>query len=168
MYPSLAFGASIGSLAIMVIDENRGMQRIIAAVLMANRIARVRTVADTHKALDEMIAAPPDALIVDWSLRDSDAETLIRTMRTAAMHPLCFVPVICLAAAVSRAQVAAMLDAGATTILRKPFATRDLMDHVERLVRDGRPFRLEGSRYVQGVRATIAVERPLEDTLFIA
>jgi hypothetical protein len=42
------------------------------------------------------------------------------------------------------------------------------MDHVERLIRDGRPFRLQGSRYVQAVRATMAVEEPLEDTLFIA
>jgi DNA-binding response OmpR family regulator len=147
MYPNLAYGLNVESLDVLVLDGNRGMQRIFAAVLMANRVRRVRTASNSIEALDDMIAVPPDLLIADWSTAPGDTEALIRTMRTPAMHPLCFVPAIALSDSISHAELETMLDAGVTTVLRKPVATRSLVSRIGWVTRDSRAYHLDGSRY---------------------
>jgi DNA-binding response OmpR family regulator len=147
MYKNLAFGVGLDSLDVLLVEGNRGMQKILSAMLAANRVHRVRFAASATAALDDMLVATPGVLVTDWTLPDSDPETLIRTMRTPALHPLCFVPVIVLAAQVSRTLVQDALRAGASTVLKKPVSANNLVARLEWVSNDARTFELDGDRY---------------------
>ena len=79
------------------------------------------------QALSNMLERVPDVVVTQWTMQFSDPETLIRTMRTEAMRPLCFAPVVVLSANVSRSLVSDVLAAGATTLVRTPVSRKTLM-----------------------------------------
>ena len=148
MYRNLAFGRALDSLDVILIDQNRGMRSILTTVLKSNGITRIRDFGDTNQALTDMLERVPDLVLTQWMLQGSDAETMIRTMRTEAMRPLCFVPVIVLTVNVSRAVIAEVLEAGATTLLRTPVSPKTLVDRISWVTRDERAFDSEAGRYV--------------------
>jgi two-component system chemotaxis response regulator CheY len=148
VYRNLAFGRTLDSLDVALIDENQGMRSILTTVLKANGIARIRGFGDANQALSGMLERVPDVVLSQWTLQGSDAETMIRTMRTEAMRPLCFVPVIVLTANVSRSVIAEVLDAGASTLLRTPVSPKTLVERLQWTTRDGRAFVCETGQYV--------------------
>ncbi len=149
MFRNLAYGRAIDSLDVLIVEENIAMQKILTAVLRANGVGRVRAMGSAEDALQDMVSMLPDILVTEWEMESSDAETMIRTMRNPAMHPMCFVPVIVLTANSSRMVVEQTLEAGASTILRKPVSTKDLLGRIRWILQDARPFELSGQIYAQ-------------------
>ncbi len=147
MYNNRAYGRALETLDIMILDENAGMRQIFSATLMSQGLRHVRTVSDANDALDEMLKTPPDILVADWHLSQSDTETLIRTLRTPAMHPLCVLPVIVLASNVSRGVIDEVLGAGANAILKKPVSAAALVARLNWITTDDREYELEAGRY---------------------
>ena len=101
MYRNLAYGRKTDSLNIVLIDGNHGMRSILTTILKSNGITGIRAHGNANRAMSDMLERVPDAVLIQWVLPDSDAETMIRTLRTEAMRPLCFAPVIVLSANVS-------------------------------------------------------------------
>ncbi len=148
VYRNLAFGRALDSLDVMLIEENRGMRSILTTVMKSKGITRIREHDNANHALADMMERVPDVVLTQWLLSGSDAETTIRTMRTDAMRPLCFVPVIVLSVQASRGVVADALYAGASTVLRTPVSPKILIERLQWVTEDGRAFAPDGGRYV--------------------
>lgn len=148
MYRNLAFGRPLDSLDVLLIDENRGMRALLTVVLKSNGVTRIRSDGDSSNVLPGMLEMTPDVVIIQWNLEESDAETLIRSMRAEAMRPLCFVPVIVLSVQVSRGVIAAAVEAGASSVVRTPVSPRTLVDRLNWITNDTRCFYNDRGTYV--------------------
>ncbi len=148
VYRNLAFGRSIDSLDVALVDENRGMRANLVTMLKSSGISRVREFGDCNQALTGMFERVPDVVLTQWSMQSSDAETMIRTMRSDAMRPLCFSSIVVLSANVSRSIITNVLGAGATTLLRTPVSPKTLADRLQWVTRDSRAFACEAGNYV--------------------
>lgn len=161
MARNLAFARQIDSLDVLIVDENHGMQAILATLLKSGGISRIRTVRNANRAMEEMVRRPPDLMIAQWTVHTGETETLLRTLRREAMRPLAFMPVIALCAQVSRGLIMQAVDAGVSTVVRTPVSPKTLIDRVRWFTEDARPFVLEDGRYVlQGTADGPAHLRP--------
>lgn len=148
MYRNFAFGRSLDSLDVLLIHENRGMRTLLTAVLKSNGVRRIRSDGDSNNVLSGMLEMTPDVVMLQWNLQEGDAETLIRSMRTEAMRPLCFVPVIVLSEQVSRSVIAAAVEAGASSVVKTPVSPKTLVDRLNWITNDTRCFYNDHGRYV--------------------
>ena len=124
------------------------MRSILTTILKSNGFTGIRAHGNANRAMSDMLERVPDAVLIQWVLPDSDAETMIRTLRTEAMRPLCFAPVIVLSANVSRAVITEVLASGASTLLRTPVSPKTLLDRLQWITSDSRAFVHDGRRYV--------------------
>ena len=148
MYRNLAFGRELDSLDVVIVDENRGMRSLLTTILKANGVTRMRAYGDSNRALNDMVAMTPDVAIVQWNMTQTDPVTLLRSMRTEAMRPLCFVPVVVLSSLVSKSVVADAVYAGASTVLATPISPKTLLDRLRWITQDLRCFYEDQGRYV--------------------
>lgn len=162
MYRNLAFGRELDSLDVVIVDENHGMRSLLTTILKSHGIARLRPYRDSHRALSDMVAMTPDVAIVQWNMDHADPVTLLRTMRTESMRPLCFVPVIVLSSLVSKSIVADAVYAGASTVLATPISPKTLLDRLRWITQDLRCFYEEQGRYVLQAHGKVGHAAPEE------
>ncbi len=148
VYRNLAFGRNVDSLDVALIDENRGMRAILSTMLKSNGISRLREFNDCNQALAGMLERVPDVVLTQWVMQVSDPETMIRTIRTEAMRPLCFASIIVLSANVSRSVISDVLGAGATTLIKTPVSPKTVVDRLRWVALDSRAFTSEVGRFV--------------------
>ncbi|MEZ5841699.1 MAG: response regulator [Hyphomicrobiales bacterium] len=143
-----AYGLSVESLDVIVIDDSRPMQTIFRSVLSAFGIGRLRVFDNAEDALEAMLAEPPTVIITDWKMRPISGYRLLRSIRHRNMAPLCYVPVIMVTAHGTRALVDKAFRAGAHQFMVKPVSPNMLQQRLAHLVRDDREFVLEGDSYI--------------------
>ncbi len=83
-------------------------------------------------ALERVTEIRPDCVVSDLLMPDMDGERFLRAMRT--VPGLEQVPFVFVSAVRSETRIRAVLDAGASAFLVKPFPLRDLVDKVRHLV----------------------------------
>lgn len=95
----------------------------------------VESVRDGSAAVQAAIARRPDLVVLDVMMPTLNGfEVLKRLRSTAGLETL---PVLALTAKGQEADRQRMLDLGADDFVTKPFSNRDLIDRVDRLLRDG-------------------------------
>jgi signal transduction histidine kinase/DNA-binding NarL/FixJ family response regulator len=115
---------------ILVVDDNADLRGYVAR-LFADRYD-VALAADGATALALAQDDPPDLIVADVMMPVMDGFTLLRCLRD---HPRTRdVPVLLLSARAEDGAVAAAIGAGADGYLTKPFAGRELLVNVERLL----------------------------------
>lgn len=144
----LAFGADIEALDVLLVDDMRPMQTLIRSMLFSFGTNRVRVAETADDALQAMHDQPPHLVIAECRLKPRSGHDLLYAMRSAAMAPLCFVPMIMVTPQATRPLVEMSFRAGAHGFLVKPFSPSTLYRTLGRVLADDRPFRLEGNRYV--------------------
>ncbi|WP_319773463.1 response regulator [Breoghania sp.] len=161
MRHSAAYKLPLSALDIVVVDDSKQMQTIIRSVLLAMRVARVRTFDTAEKALQAMLTEPPNLIITDWRMEPVTGYQLLRSIRHRQMAPLCFVPVLMITAHTTRPLVEKALKAGAHHVLAKPLAPNALHQRIEWIARDERKFCLDPGQdffVIDGVSAALAVQ----------
>lgn len=148
MPTSLAYGKPFEELDVVLVHDNRGAQAILRSMVSSMRIARLRVYDHADKALSDMVADPPNALICVWEMKPMSGYRLVRMIRHKSMKPLSFVPVLAVTAMPTLTMVDRAFTIGATNIVVMPVSPIVLRRRLEWLSHDNREFGLRDDHYV--------------------
>lgn len=155
-----AYGRSIESLDVVVVEDSRNMQTILRSMLTGLGVAKLRIYDRADVALKDMALEPPHLVVSDWRMEPMSGLALLKAMRHRRMLPLCFVPFLVVTGHATRDLVENAFRAGAHQLVVKPVAPAILAQRLNWVVGDGRPFRLAGERYlIDGVEDMLQIAR---------
>jgi len=115
---------------VLVADDDLAVRSSLERALRLEGY-EVTLAADGRQTLDEVIASPPDALVLDVRMPEMDGLEVCRRLRAIA-DPT---PVLILTAKDSISERVEGLDAGADDYLVKPFALPELLARLRALLR---------------------------------
>ena len=113
---------------VLVIDDDRGLQETLEAVL-AFEGYDVVVASDGLEALGKLTTARPAGILLDWAMPRMDGPAFAAALRQQGLHP--GIPLLLLTADGRGRQKAAQV--GAEGYLAKPFEMMELLDEVARL-----------------------------------
>src|SRR6185369_5373563 len=107
--------------SVLVVDDERAIQRFLRASLEENGYAVVEALSG-RSALELAVAKKPDVILLDLSLPDMDGLDVLKRLRewTSA-------PVIVVSARGQESDKISGLDRGADDYLTKPFGVEELL-----------------------------------------
>ena len=149
---SLARGLDIRDLDVLIVEDNPYMRKILLAILRAFKVKNVRQAVEGGAALAEMRASCPNLVITDWEMAPMNGHELLQRQRLRTNKPACFVPSIVLTAHGRKSLVREAFDAGATQFLVKPVTAAALLQRIEWVLDDNRPYDLMGAKYIQKMK----------------
>jgi two-component system chemotaxis response regulator CheY len=135
-----AQGKALTDLDVVVVDDSKPIQAIVRTILIASRVARVRTFDSAMAAFDAMTVEPPHILLTDWMMPGLDGLALVRRMRGPRAGALATVPTILLTAHAKRALIEQAIDCGVHYVLVKPLSPANVMKRIEAVIADQRQF----------------------------
>jgi two-component system alkaline phosphatase synthesis response regulator PhoP len=116
---------------IYVVDDEPDVVDLVRTILVAAG-HEVRVATDGGTALAEIIAAPPDLVVLDLMMPDLDGFELLRLLR---VHPATAeVPIVILSARTAPVDQLETLKLGANAYLCKPFSPRELLRQLRQLL----------------------------------
>jgi two-component system response regulator MprA len=116
--------------SILVVDDEPSVRQALQRALTFEGY-NVRTADDGRAALDDLLATPADAILLDVTMPGVDGLEVCRRLRAAGDHT----PILMLTARHATADRVAGLDAGADDYLVKPFALEELLARIRALLR---------------------------------
>ncbi|QKT06442.1 response regulator transcription factor [Gordonia sp. X0973] len=119
---------------ILVVDDDRAVRESLRRSLTFNGYT-VDTAGDGLEALEKVVAARPDLLLLDVMMPRMDGLEVCRRLRSAGDD----LPILVLTARDSVSERVAGLDAGADDYLAKPFALEELLARLRALLRRATP-----------------------------
>lgn len=120
--------------SILIVDDDEPLTRRLSQHLAG--LGYGVTVASTaHQARQAVRQRPPDVVLLDWNLPDSDGLQLLAHWRNQGVN----LPVLMLSANVSTAHRVSGLRAGADDYLIKPFDVSELLARLDALLRRSAP-----------------------------
>jgi two-component system KDP operon response regulator KdpE len=114
---------------VLVVDDETSIRRYLRAALSAQGFA-VYEAANGQEAINAVISAHPDIIILDLGLPDFDGIEVTRRLREWSQTPI-----IILSVREAEHDKIAALDAGADDYLTKPFGTGELMARMRVVMR---------------------------------
>jgi two-component system, OmpR family, KDP operon response regulator KdpE len=130
--PTLRDGTSVRSDAILIIDDEPQIRRVVANAVK-ELTSHVLEAATAAEGLDLAAAQRPDLVVLDLGLPDMPGERVCRELRTWSTAPI-----LVLSARHSDREKAELLDAGADDYVTKPFSTLELQARIRALLRRAR------------------------------
>ncbi|HXF78606.1 MAG TPA: phosphate regulon transcriptional regulator PhoB [Usitatibacter sp.] len=122
--------------SILVVEDEPAIQELISITLARNGHT-VRRSVNAKEAYDEVVAALPDVILLDWMLPDGSGPSLARRLRSEARTRE--VPIIMLTARASDDDKVAGLDSGVDDYVTKPFSPRELEARIQAVLRRRAP-----------------------------
>lgn len=115
---------------VLVVEDEPNIAESLSFLLGRAGFA-VEVIGDGHSALDALLAAPPDVLVLDVMLPGLDGYSILRALRaddrTAAL------PVLVLTAKGQREDRQTAEEAGASRFVTKPFSNADIVSAVQEM-----------------------------------
>ena len=149
---STALGKPLKDLDILIVDDNANMRLLVRTILRSFGLQDARQARDGTTALAELERRIPSLIISDWEMAPMNGLDFIRAVRRVGREPLCFVPIIVLTAHASRQIIETAFAAGATQLLVKPVTPANLLQRVNWVLEDDRPFVKVDDIYRQEMR----------------
>src|ERR1700761_8078353 len=115
---------------LLVVDDDRAVRDALRRVLTLDGYD-VQTADDGSEAIEQIVHAVPDAVVLDVGMPELDGLEVCRRLRLLGNR----VPVLMLTARVEIADRVAGLDAGADDYLAKPFDNAELKARLRALLR---------------------------------
>ncbi|MFD4228823.1 response regulator [Streptomyces sp. NPDC058545] len=125
---------------ILVVDDEPHARKDLQINLQADRYV-VDVAADGRQALVEAISNPPDAVILDLGMPQTEGHRVLQALRAWSK-----VPIIVVSTRSDADEKVAVLDAGADDYVTKPFAMKELLARLRAVLR--RRSRAEPSRTI--------------------
>jgi two-component system phosphate regulon response regulator PhoB len=122
--------------SILVVEDEPAIQELISITLARNGHT-VRRSVSAKEAYEEVVAALPDVILLDWMLPDGSGPSLARRLRSEARTRE--VPIIMLTARASDEDKVAGLDSGVDDYVTKPFSPRELEARIQAVLRRRAP-----------------------------
>lgn len=124
--------ASNTEISILVVDDQRIMQRHIVASLQQLGFSKVETADNGRAAMERLEKQHFDFVISDWMMPEMDGLELVTAMRAHPKHKA--IPVIMASTWPGTDQQQIAKDAGANDYLVKPFKVEALKTAIDSLV----------------------------------
>jgi two-component system chemotaxis response regulator CheY len=145
---------SFDSLHFLLVDDNQHVRAIVAAILRSAGVRHLREADNGAEGLECLRQFPADIAIVDFMMTPMDGVEFVIEARKGK-HA--YLPIIMMTGFSDRARVCEARDAGVTEMLAKPITARSLLERVESVVLNPRPFVRSDSYFGPCRRRTGAV-----------
>jgi len=117
------------NLRILVVDDEKAIRIFLKASLSSHGYNVFESVT-AEEALEKLVSAHPDAVILDLGLPDMDGVEVTKEIRKRSK-----MPIIILSVREDAMDKVAALDAGADDYLTKPFSTKELLARLRAVMR---------------------------------
>jgi len=125
------------ALQFLLVDDNHHMRAIVSAILRSSGVRHLREAQDGAEALESLGHWPADIVIADFKMAPMDGVEFVRAVRQSKTP---YLPVIMMTGFSDRGRVCEARDVGVTEILAKPITARSLLERVESVILQPRPF----------------------------
>jgi two-component system phosphate regulon response regulator PhoB len=123
---------------IVIADDDALVVELVTFKLM-QRGYEVNSLTDGESILENLLASPPDLIILDYQLSSTSTGEIIATLH--ANPATAGIPVIILSSAWREQDVMEALEAGINDFMTKPFSPNELLLRVDLALRKARPTR---------------------------
>lgn len=119
------------SLKFLVVDDFSTMRRIVCNLLKELGFSNVEEAEDGAVALSKLREGRFEVVVSDWNMPNMDGLTLLQTMRADA--ELRSLPFLMITADAKKENLAAAIQAGASSCIAKPFTAATLQDKLDKI-----------------------------------
>jgi len=133
---------------ILIVEDERAIREMVCLALDQAGFECAQA-ADTDEAQQQILADPPELILLDWMLPGMSGIDYARKLRQNKLTQ--DVPVIMLTARTQEEDKVRGLDTGADDYITKPFSTRELIARIKALLRRSAPQTAEQAVEVQGL-----------------
>src|SRR6202049_3612669 len=137
----------IQSLAVLVVDDNQYMRKMIRNLLVNCGIKDVYEANDGIAALDAIRTMAPDVVILDWEMPLLSGAELVRIVRSPGVFPMPDVPIIMLSGHGERWRIVEAVRLGVNEYLIKPVSAKAIYDRLVSIMTQPRPVVQLGDYY---------------------
>lgn len=132
--------SGLGTLHILLVDDNANMRSILVTMLRSVGVGRISEAENRDQALELVRQHAVDIAIVDFRMEPVDGVALTRAFRDERQSPNPYLPIIMMTGHSERSRVTEARDAGVTEFVTKPVITSDLMRKIEAVILKPRAF----------------------------
>ena len=119
------------SLKFLVVDDFSTMRRIVRNLLKELGFTNVEEAEDGAAALSKLRQGGFEVVVSDWNMPNMDGLSLLQTMRAdAALKSL---PFLMITADAKKENIAAAVQAGASSCIAKPFTAATLQEKLDKI-----------------------------------
>lgn len=133
-------GLELSDLAVMIVDDNDHMRRLLRSILEALGVSQVRDAANGVVALNDSKLMLPNVIITDMMMEPINGLEFTRMLRDDPTHPANRVPVLMITGYSEKQHVEAARDAGVTEFLAKPVTVKGVGARLNSLLTNPRRF----------------------------
>jgi len=131
----------LSNLSFLVVDDNAFMRKLLKSMLAAVKVGDIQDASDGVGAFKMMKDGyAPDVILTDAKMPVMSGLELTRWVRTTDEVARNDIPIILVTAFTESKVVIAARDAGVDEFLAKPVAAEDLLQRVERVLTNPRPY----------------------------
>ena len=134
-------------LKILLVDDNHHMRVLLTEVLRAIGVKQVFEAADGADALRMLRTHPIDIVMTDLNMQPLDGIDFVRLVRNSRDSPNPMIPVIMITGHSTVRRVAEARDVGVSEFLSKPVTARGVIERINRVVENPRPFVRSGDYF---------------------
>lgn len=137
----------LSSIAVLVVDDNPYMRKILRNILVNLGVKNVHEAADGIAGLEAIRMFAPDIVILDWEMPLLNGAELVRIVRAPGVFPMPDVPIIMLSGYVERWRVIEAARLGVNEFLAKPVSGKSLLDRMMSILTNPRAMVRLGDYY---------------------
>ena len=119
------------SLKFLVVDDFSTMRRIVRNLLKELGFTNVEEAEDGAVALSKLREGGFEVVVSDWNMPNMDGLTLLQTMRADA--ELKSLPFLMITTEAKKENIAAAVQAGASSCIAKPFTAATLQEKLDKI-----------------------------------
>ena len=124
------FEKVVQSLAVLVVDDNQYMRKVVRNLLVNLGVKNIHEAPDGIAGLEAIRMFAPDLVILDWEMPLLNGAELVRIVRSPGVFPVPDVPIIMLTGHVERWRVIEASRLGVNEFLKKPVSGKALLDRI--------------------------------------
>jgi two-component system, chemotaxis family, chemotaxis protein CheY len=145
--PSNRFEKMVQSLAVLIVDDNQYMRKVVRNILVNLGVKNVHEAGDGAAGLEAIRMFAPDLVILDWEMPLLNGAEMVRIVRSPGVFPVPDVPIIMLTGHVERWRVIEATRLGVHEFLKKPVSGKSLLDRMMSILTNPRPMVRLGDYY---------------------
>ena len=127
-------------LSILIVEDNKEMQSIIASILDDIGVKRIRMATNGEAAFNAFRQENNDVILCDWEMPEMGGIELVKLVRKSPMSPNRVVPVVMITGYNALERIHAARDAGVTEYVIKPFTAQNLISRLTHVINHPRDF----------------------------
>ena len=128
------------NLRILIVDDNAHIRQLLRTILNAVGIRNIDIAEDGVQGFESFCRLDYDIVFTDYQMDPISGIDLTDLIRTSKKSPNPYIPVIMISAYADETRVQTARDHGVTEFLAKPFTVERLMERLEKVIEEPRPF----------------------------